>query len=109
MSKFIIPVFDSSGNKVYFETSPHAGQESVDGYESVVMWLEKNGFKFVANNVPSVATPPLNSTTQAMEKHFCANCGKEMTFKEGISAKSGKPWKGWFCTEVGHELIWAKG
>ena len=38
----------------------------------------------------------------------CKTCGKEMTFKEGISAKSGKPWKGWFCEDKSHPVEWVK-
>lgn len=38
----------------------------------------------------------------------CKTCGKNMTFKEGISAKSGKPWKGWFCEDKSHAVEWVK-
>lgn len=94
MSKFVIPVTDSFGNKVYFVTSPHKGQDAADGYESVLMWLEKNGF-FVAKQEVEEEKP---------EKH-CPTCGNLMTYKEGVS-KTGKPWKGWFCSEKGHNPIW---
>lgn len=98
MSKFIIPVIDEFGNKVYFQTSPHKGQESVDGYTAVVMWLEKNGFKVGS---------PKEITAEPVDNKHCVTCGNPLTYKEGIS-KSGKPWKGYFCSERGHEPQWVK-
>ena len=107
MSKFIIPVKDKLGNIVYFQTSPHKGQESVDGYESVLLWLEKNGFQ-VAKDVPEAPKPTPQPVTSS-EMH-CLTCGSLMELKTGVSAKSGKPWKGYFCTgpEKGHEVKWIK-
>ena len=37
----------------------------------------------------------------------CAVCKKPLTFKEGIS-KTGKPYKGYFCSEKGHPVQWVK-
>jgi len=107
MSRFIIPVLDEAGNKVYFETSPHKGQVTVDGYASVVMWLEKNNFK-LATSVPEPTKQPVETTTSDGMK--CMTCGSLMELKTGVSAKSGKPWKGYFCTgpEKGHEVKWIK-
>lgn len=105
MSRFIIPVKDAQGNKVYFQTSPHKGQVTVDGYASVIMWLEKNGFKLSAMDVQEAPKPTPQATTSS-EKH-CSICGQLMTYKEGVS-KTGKPWKGFFCPERGHEPIWIK-
>jgi hypothetical protein len=105
MSKFIIPCRDSYGNKTYFVTSPHKGDEAVKGYESVLMWLEKNGFR-MDTNVSPAPEKPVESTT---ERH-CQQCGSVMEYKTGTSAKSGKPWKGYFCTgpDKGHPVSWIK-
>lgn len=107
MSKFIIPVLDEFGNKIYFETSPHKGQESVDGYQSVVLWLEKNGFKMVLPTTPS-QQQPLEAATQPQNLTNCTVCGKPLTFKEGLSKTTGKPWKGYFCQEKNHPVSWIK-
>lgn len=110
MSKFIIPVKDQFGNKVYFETSPHKGQVSVDGYPSVIMWLEKNGFTVVDMPIPAKpSVPVLEPTTQDQGGHFCPDCGSPQEYKEGIG-KTGKPYKGYFCTgtEKGHTVTWLK-
>lgn len=34
-----------------------------------------------------------------MKPHQCPKCScQDMAFKEGISKKNGKPWRGWKCT-----------
>jgi len=77
--------------------------------EMRIMEMEKAGFK-VLKDVPNVVPAPQSvpqATTQSQE-HHCATCGNLMIYKEGISAKTGKPWKGWFCSEKGHEVQWLK-
>jgi hypothetical protein len=101
MSSFIIPVKDSYGNTIYFKTSPHKGEDTVKNYESVIIWLEKHGFRPViekASNVVNIPLDPSTSTTRPEISHerHCATCGQVMTFKEGI-AKTGKPYKAYFC------------
>jgi hypothetical protein len=109
MSKFIIPVKDQFGNNVYFETSAHKGQVSVDGYANVLMWLEKNGFTIVLSDVPKPVTPAPQPATPPQGGHFCPECGLPQVYKEGVG-KSGKPYKGYFCTgsEKGHTVTWLK-
>jgi hypothetical protein len=108
MSRFVIPVKDTMGNTVYFETSPHKGQITVDGYEQVVMWLEKNNFK-LATNVPVPVAPAPQATTPPQSGQVCQQCGSPMKFMEGIG-KTGKPYKGYFCTgpDKGHPVVWLK-
>jgi len=107
MSKFIIPVLDSLGNKVYFQTSDHKGQQSVDGYQSVLMWLEKNGFK-VATNVSKPQTKPLESTTPPTTPPICGIHNKPMVWKTGVSKTTGKPYAFWSCNEKMPDGSWCK-
>jgi hypothetical protein len=37
----------------------------------------------------------------------CSVCGGPTTYKEGV-ARTGKPWKGYFCSNRSHPPKWAK-
>jgi len=76
--------------------------------EMRIQEIEMAGCKIQkASNLPPTPKEAPEVTTSGQEKHFCGTCGKEMTYKEGIS-KAGKPYKGWFCLEREHEPIWLK-
>ena len=104
MSKFIIPVIDSLGNKVYFQTSGHKGQVSVDGYTSVIMWLEKNGFKIATTNLPETPKP----TPQPATSPMCGIHNIPMTWKTGISKTTNKPYAFWACSGKMTDGTWCK-
>ena len=67
-----------------------------------IMKIEQTGARVVKE-----VTKPLEATTQSQEK-FCGTCGAKMEFKTGTSAKTGKPWKGWFCEDKTHEPVWER-
>ena len=103
MSRFIIPVKDAQGNKVYFQTSGHKGQITVDGYTSVVLWLEKNGFT-LAKDVQETPQKPLESTTQSHDPSFCSIHNAKMEEREG---KFGKFYS--HSKKVGENVIFCNG
>src|SRR3990172_8748918 len=44
--------------------------------------------------------PIMNATKGQAKSYVCKSCGADAEYKEGISAKTGKPWKAIFCKEV---------
>lgn len=70
-----------------------------------VMKLEQAGCKIeTTNTLPAPVAP--QATTPSQDR-FCTTCGNKLTYKEGTS-KAGKPYKGYFCSERGHEPQWVK-
>jgi len=101
MRFFIIHLKDKAGNRVDYMTGEKKCAELVEKYENVTMYLHKHGFTQVGReNAPQ-------ATTEAQER-FCATCGEKMEIKTGTSKKTGKPWKGWFCSVKEHDPIWVK-
>lgn len=58
-----------------------------------INWMVENGFKPSWND---------NTNGNALKKEVktqgCPKCGGTRTLREGISAKTGKKWSGWFCS-----------
>lgn len=56
--------------------------------------------KPTTKSIPSINTPPVDGDTG----FTCATCKAKMVFKEGV-AKTGKPYKGYFCPkkQIGEE------
>ena len=89
------------------------GEEDKVTYEKLfedeamrLMTIEKTGAK-VLKDVPPVVQSTLQVTTTPQEYH-CVTCDNLMFYKEGISVKNNKPWKGYFCSEKGHMPKWIK-
>ena len=120
MSKFIIyKVLSPLGYPVEIMSDGKPGsvtyEKLFENEEMRIMKIEATGaevLKEVANVIPVAESAP--QATTAPQEHHCDTCTAPMVFKQGISAKSGKPWSGWFCPnatredKTTHLPIWLK-
>ena len=106
MRFLIYHIKDSEGNLLDYMTGEKKLGLLIAKHEIVKGYLEKQGFTLLKENVPQVVQKPLESTTQSQER-LCAVCGKALIYKEGVN-KVGKPYKGWFCIERDHPVVWVK-
>jgi len=103
----IIHLKDRNGNLVDYMTAEYQLKDILAKYEMVIKSLNEAGFTQVSSNIPVVAKSVPQVTTEA-QGQFCAVCGQPMEFKQGISAKTNKPWKGYFCKIKEHKPQWLK-
>ena len=115
MRSFIYHLKDTQGNLVDYKTTAKKATELVEGHGTRLTWLEKNGFVPIKHAVvfsqPTNTVPQMQTNTQEVvsqnQDKFCTTCGKKMEFREGVS-KTGKQYKGYFCSENGHPPEWVK-
>lgn|SRR3990167_1912279 len=53
-----------------------------------------------------IKDPIMNVTKGQGKSYSCDVCGADADYKEGVSSKTGKPWKAIFCKEVKEHVEW---
>lgn len=78
--------------------------------ETVRKYFENKGV--LHKPTPPPLDPSFSPGLAMPQERVCASCGTAMTFKQGVSKKNGKPWKGWFCPNSSeadnHPPVWVK-
>ena len=67
-----------------------------DTFNEFILNIEEAKKAFVLNNKNKTA--PIDKPEVDTAK-ICDNCGAEMNFREGTGKTTGKPYKGYFCSE----------
>ena len=81
----------------YVEITPETAKEELDkllkNFGVVVEHASKQGWKPRSDYAPTQA--PSDSTAAKGPK--CEKCGSIRIRKEGVSSKTGQPWRAWMC------------
>lgn len=103
MRSFIYHLKDKEGNLVDYVTGEKKLSDLIKKHEIVLGYLDKAGFSTQKARVPKQDVIEFDPNITKV----CPTCGKVAKPRMGTS-KSGKPYKGYFCEERGHDVIWAK-
>ena len=79
-----------------------------DLIKTIDTYLEA-GFEASWNAETNKAHDPITKATEDQgKKYICNECGETAEYKEGISAKTGKPWKAIFCKDNKDHVRWIR-
>ena len=101
--EFTYHLISPEGIKVDYTTNQKRASDLIDKHPILVGWFEKQGWKFEKESVKGKKPGIIFDPTKTIP---CPICKQPMTPKQGIS-KTGKPWKGYFCSNRDHPPVWA--
>src|SRR4030042_428341 len=79
--------------------------------ESLIARIDEyieQGFKPSWNDETNGKNSNIEQPTLLTKPCEIEGCQGTMTFKSGVSKKTGKPWKAWFCDLSEKHVIWEK-
>lgn len=88
-SDFKFQISDKIGDMILV-----ARADTISEVTSEIKTLKEN----LGSGVTPPPAPPPVAVGTASPEHKCSIHDLPMVYKEGVSAKTGKPWKGFFCT-----------
>ena len=90
------------GILVEYTTIKRTASDLIKGHDMTVEFFEKNGWQVEKQVTPSLTPKNVGND------YTCSECGAGAEFKEGISAKTNKPWKAVFCKDVKEHVRWIR-
>ena len=105
-----LDIYLSTDGKSTVKVTSDSSVGTVDAQEAYNVAKSAYALILADTDVYKISDKAVAAKTQPMwldKKETCTNCNSPMKYSEGVSAKSGKPYKMWKCTSC-DKVVWVK-